>query len=674
MRILTAVIFVLLFAVSQAQELSDVKFGKLSAKDFDLPHNKLTDSSAAVIIADIGSTEFLGNTDGWFSLQFTRKMRARINTQAGVDVADFQLVLYGTGADKEDLRVKRAAAYSIVDGDVVSTELEKKQVFTEKYDANRTLVKFSIPGAQPGAIVEVEYVLISKFLNSLQGWEFQGAYPRLWSAYDVAIPEFFNYAFLSQGYLAFHDKTQKVSSQRYNITSPGTTVGSASRNVSITGGLTIVNWVIKNAPALKEEQFTTSINNHISKIDFQLTEIRLPDQRPEPVLDSWQKLSERLNKNEFFGLNLYKNNAWLNSEVEPLVASLSDKSAKIKAIFDYVRTRYTCTSYSGLYLDTNLKDVVKKKSGTVADINLLLIAMLDNAGIEAYPIVLSTRSHGYTNALYPMLDRFNYVICTALPNGNTAPVLLDASEPNIAFGKLPLRCYNGHARIITPTDAVAISLDPETIKEKSVVTLYAVMDSNNNWKGKIKEHLGYYESLDWRDEIKTNGEKDIVAARKKEFPDEFVNGEITLANVQIPDTSIVAEVNLDFTSMLDEDIIYLDPFPGKQWKDNPFNAAERLYPVEMPYTMDQLYAATWQIPAGYVVDDLPKSARIKFNDDEGMYEYLIQASPTSIMLRNRLVIDKANFSAEDYSGLRDFFNYVITKNSEKIVLKKKANP
>ena len=59
------------------------------------------------------------------------------------------------------------------------------------------------------------------------------------------------------------------------------------------------------------------------------------------------------------------------------------------------------------------------------------------------------------------------------------------------------------------------------------------------------------------------------------------------------------------------------------YKENLFAAAERRYPVEMPYQIDENYNFQIEIPEGYLVDEIPKSAKVSLNDGEGFFEYLI---------------------------------------------------
>jgi len=121
----------------------------------------------------------------------------------------------------------------------------------------------------------------------------------------------------------------------------------------------------------------------------------------------------------------------------------------------------------------------------------------------------------------------------------------------------------------------------------------------------------------------------------------------------------------------DASIIYLNPMIRAGWRKNPFEAAERKYPVELPYAMDETYVFLMDIPSGYVVDEIPKSARLALNGDQGQFEYLVAQQQGQIQMRCRLRLNKAWFPAADYTSLRDFFGMVVKKEAETIVLKKK---
>jgi hypothetical protein len=58
----------------------------------------------------------------------------------------------------------------------------------------------------------------------------------------------------------------------------------------------------------------------------------------------------------------------------------------------------------------------KDKTGNVAEINLMLTAMLRYAGLNANPVLVSTRSNGI--AMFPNRTAFNYVIAAVENGGN----------------------------------------------------------------------------------------------------------------------------------------------------------------------------------------------------------------------------------------------------------------
>jgi hypothetical protein len=106
------------------------------------------------------------------------------------------------------------------------------------------------------------------------------------------------------------------------------------------------------------------------------------------------------------------------------------------------------------------------------------------------------------------------------------------------------------------------------------------------------------------------------------------------------------------------------------YEKNLFVSAERLYPVEMPFCLNETYLLTMEIPKGYRVEEMPKSARVNFNDNEGSFEYIIAKQGDNIMLRSKLFFKKALFAPEDYEVLRNFFGFIVKKHAEQIVFKK----
>src|SRR4030095_2419521 len=238
-----------------------------------------------------------------------------------------------------------------------------------------------------------EYRIKSDFIFNLQPWNFQGEYPCLWSEYTVNMPEFLYYVTLSQGYQQFYLKDKKDKVSNFSVIQDGG--AEASSRSTFSANVTDYRWVMKDVPAIKEESYTSSIRNHLSRIEFQLAEVRHP-LTPRNIMGNWSETCSELLKDEDFGSTLARDNGWLSDAVKEATNGASSEMQKARNIFEYVRDHITCTGTNGAYLNKSLKNVLKERNGSEAEVNLLLTAMLIKAGYSAAPVMLSTRSHGYT--------------------------------------------------------------------------------------------------------------------------------------------------------------------------------------------------------------------------------------------------------------------------------------
>lgn len=423
----------------------------------------------------------------------------------------------------------------------------------------------------------------------------------------------------------------------------------------------------KNVPALKDESFTSTIKNHISKIEFQLSERRYP-LTYQKYTDTWDKQASELMDAEYFGKQVSRDNGWLKDIIVPLRNGGESKPEMARKIFTWVRDNFTCTDYSDVFTSQSLKNILKTKNGTVAEINLLLTALLRYEEIDADPVILSTRSNGYTYSLYPLLTQYNYVVTRAVIDNET--YFLDATEPRMGFGHLPIRCYNGHARVINKTgDATYLFTD--SLNEAKFTSLFVINDEKGNWVGSMQQTPGYYESYSLRNRIKEKGKEQLQKDITQGFGSQIEMKNFTIDSLEIYDNPVT--LKYDFVIKDEkEDIIYLNPMFGEGQKENPFKSAERKYPVEMPYKFDESYNLQIEVPKGYVVDELPKSLVVKLNEEnEGMFEYRISQSGENISFRSRVRISRTVFQPEEYEMLREFFNLVVKKHAEQIVFKKK---
>lgn len=191
------------------------------------------------------------------------------------------------------------------------------------------------------------------------------------------------------------------------------------------------------------------------------------------------------------------------------------------------------------------------------------------------------------------------------------------------------------------------------------------------WSGNYTNNFGYMESSGIRRSIAEMGKDAYVKKMNEGFAGEYSIDETDFEDLEDKTKPVKLYRTLTIDGSDKASIIYFSPMLNNAYKENPFKADTREYPVEMPYRMDDIYIFKLEIPAGYVIDEIPKSEKALYNDDEGFFEYIIAQSDKDITLRSRIKFEKAIFSPEEYAGLKEFFGAVVRKHAEKIVFKKK---
>jgi Domain of Unknown Function with PDB structure (DUF3858)/Transglutaminase-like superfamily len=640
----------------------NLKFGKITPADFRLTPGKTDSGANVLIIADIGNVKFEGNNQGSLTQIFTRFMRVKIMNKNGLSAGSREIAIFHNGPEIEKVSSLKGSTYILDNGNIREIKLDEKSVYTQKFNGNIDIVKFSFPFLTEGAIYELEYTVKSPFFYGLNPWSFQGEYPELWSEYEVTIPPPLHYVVKVQGDDNFYIDSVKEFFQTFSLRHSDQVYNGKGNAVNR-------RWVKTNIPSLHEESFTTTIKNYISSVSFQLEYMQLSSESEKFYkMSTWTTCSKGLMEEDDFGHPLEEDNYWMSDKLKEILQDSKLDDEKASKIYNYIRDQYKCLGNSGLYSYHSLKEIFKTKQGSIAEINLLLIAMLRRAGIRADPMILSTRDNGVANPSYPLLSEYNYVICTAFLGDKI--VTLDAGNPYLGYGQLPLACYNGFGHIINQSTPMPLYFTTDSLHEFSMTNVIIVKDENGKLSGGYNSRMGKSGSFKIRETVGSSGVKEYEKKIRDQIGPDLNIEHFEIDSLKKYDLPVSMLFDFDVKTTGKEEILYFNPILNGDFKTNPFKSAERRYPVEMPYKIDDVYVLNMDIPAGYQVDELPQSARVVFNENEGMFEYLVQKSESDIQMRVRLKLDKTFIPVNEYATLRDFFAIVVKKESEQIVFKR----
>ena len=658
------IIFVIVANNLFAQKIppSKYKFGNITIEDFAPKIYSIDSNAQAVVLFDKGVATYESDNADWFNVVYVYHKKIRILHKNQFDLATIEVPLYKGNNMEDKIDRIEATTYNLENNVVVSTKMDKESVFNDKASKDYSIKKFTLPNLKEGCIIEYTYTIISKNAYNLRNWFFQDKIPVLQSEYDITVPTLFDFIFLPGGYYNLAPEAEQ-GFKAYNLLFNNGT--GRSEVVSYRATTNHLRWSLSNLKPMVKEKFTTTISNHITKIEFQLRSVNYPESPSKPYMSTWNELVTTLMKDEQFGADLTGKNSWMGDELNAVVKG-NDAVSNAKNIFNYMRDNFTCTDHDALYLPENLKKSFASKKGNVAEINLLLVAMLKKAQIKADPVLLSTTENGKAYEMYPLIKKFNYVVAKVTINDKV--YMLDASQKKLGFNYLPQYCYNGYGRLINETPTL-VNLFADSLKESKMTSIFiSNSEDGKNLMGSFTSNLGYYESYNLRDDIKENEIDNYFKEIKNGF-----NYDVVLTNKRLDSLKNFDEkmkIGYDFSFKLNEDIIYLDPLFGEAYKTNPFTAATRNYPVEMPYKTEEIIIVNMEIPTGYKVDEMPKSVKMNYNENEGSFEYIMNKDASNIYLKCVLKFNKAIFSSEDYEYLREFYGQIVKKQSEQIVFKK----
>jgi transglutaminase-like putative cysteine protease len=660
----------LLLCASVFAQKPPIKFGDIPMEDMRMKTYPLDSGAEAVVLADYGESTLAYNQLTGFQIDFERIRRVKILTKEGLKHAQFAISLWrdDSSSDEEKLSGLRLVTYNLENGKIVETKVKSESFFKEKYDKNLSLMKCAWTNVKEGSVIEISYKVKSDFLFNFQDWAFQSDIPIRWSEYRARIPEYFTYQKYMQGYigLVINDQSTRNNSVTLTVRDNSSFSGPPKTSMEhVDFQEEYFRWVAKDVPAFKEEPYITTSSDYVSKMNFELAYTKFPNQGIKTYMGTW----DDINKSYWEAVKQEINgNGGLKDDVERVTAGATTNEQKAAKIFDYVRANVVWDERKRRYPEDTPRKIMDSKKGSSADINILLACMLDKAGIPVNPVLLSTRDHGFVRETIPVSSQFNYVVCAAKLGEKI--MLLDATDRMLPFGVLPERCLNGNGLVVSSETYTWVSLTPK-VKSRTIYTADVTLAETGEVKGTLKVDKSGYASARARRKYHSDGEGEYFKELTKDPVWTYSNGAVENAN----------DINLPFKESYQiaaseagtsgSATIYFNPFIVAREEENPFKSEKREYPVDFGNQFEEMYLARIVIPEGYVVDELPPSKQINLPENAARYIYNLAQQGNVINFTSSLSINRSSFTQDIYPNLREFYNLVVAKQSEQIVLKKK---
>jgi hypothetical protein len=313
----------------------------------------------------------------------------------------------------------------------------------------------------------------------------------------------------------------------------------------------------------------------------------------------------------------------------------------------------------------------KKKYEDCKALSTYMSACLDAVGVKSYTALINAGSReAPVDAAFPH-DGFDHVIlCIPQPKDS---IWLECTSKYTDFGVLGDFTENRYALLITEKGGVLVHTPSSSSYENRTFTYTTVhlaadgsgkADISHTAEGDIKfDEVGkLYEE--------THDKQKRFLVDDMEFiqPDDF-----SVALKQIDSPVLKSQFQMTFEKIPEftsGDKMFLNPRLYHIWQLRIPEDSSRTNDFYFERPFETADTTCYQLPEGYVVDNLPKGKTFSCPYASYISTYWYDASQKAVFTYGRLVLKNREIRAKDYTAVRKFFSDVTEDETEKIVITK----
>ena len=638
-RFLSALAGILLIpALAHAQDFPG--FGTVSPEEIALKECAFDKDAAAVVLLD----EATANYDDDYHLITNRHIRIKILKESGFDYANVEIPYYRKNNLEVVGNIEAMVMNIAEDGSIETTNVGKKSVYKKEENELWATMVFAFPKIKVGSIIEYKYRKFSDHYGFLDDWKFHDRLPVIKSAFTLYVPPRLEFAYIVQ------------KQYQYPVIIKQET------------GEAKVYFEMDNLPGLGDETYMDARKDYIQKATFQLSGVNSVYSGYRKSNTTWAEVINDFQSSSSFGSQLRKNLAGVSAFIDE-VKKLSTNEEKLRSVYNYVRSSMSWNGFNSRSAEDGIKDAWNRKSGTNGEINLILVNLLKEAGLDAYPLLVSERWHGKVKTDYPFIDQFNTVYAYVAVNDKK--YFLDGTDKFTPAGIIPKDILNTTALLVNRKIGGLITVTNDEMLFSEYIHTTAEIDKDGNVNGEAVIKSEGYARIEKIAALKKEGEEKYVSVFLKN--DDFKVTAFKMLNKETD--SLPAEQDFSFTGKLIPSGGYLF-FPLNNYTGfykNPFLTRNRYSDINFGYGRRINTHTTIRLPKEYMPEALPKPVRMTTPDKDISFIRTVEYDKDahSVICIYQVEFKKSLYNNDDYEVLLQLYKRMYEFLKEPLVLKKK---
>lgn len=623
-----------------AQQLPEP--GQVSAADLQLKSCSFDSAATAMVLYDMEESDII-NDYYTTRMRTERKVRIKIFNEQGYKHASVHIPYLNKRGFAKIKRLHGTVYNLRADGTIQKDELDKDDFFKERSSEYTGVVNFTFPNVKPGCIIEYGYTTIENNFLFLLPWIIQQPIPVAYCSRTYIVPADMRIRERPYGTDSIPQFYSLLKQNRFRRTT----------------------YFMENVPAFHREPYMSSSNDYLVRASFilgsalaaTLRSLRRPD-------EMWNSLGKSVLDSRFFTEQVLQPIPGTSAIVDSAKA-LPTREEKIRYVYEAVQKRFEKEAEQSAEADS-LHTAWTKREGNSAEINYILLNLLDRSGILCYPLMVSTRSNGKVNRDFPSMGQFNGVDVLAFDS--TRYFFLDASLRNQPYHVPPANVLNRAALVLSSDSAQWIMIGDDRPLLNQTITIFAEMKANGTIEGSANVHYYDYARIYRLDTSaqQRSGEETFFDTRPAGYKQVALKREMPV----LPADPLTETIEFTYEPQNSGQYYFINPQLLTPEDKNPFTATERRTDLDLGCNRSTIVNLQLQIPPGFQADHLPKNMLLRAPDSSCIYRVTCNADKEVIYMSQVFETRRAIFGREEYPGLMDFFKQMYARMAEEIVLKK----
>lgn len=623
----------LLACVTSLSQDAISEFKDYPAHQVNLTSCPFDPEAEAIVLFDVTQAEH----DDEYQLIQTRHVRIKVLSDKAVDEGNITIPYYHKNGFEFVKNVQGAVMTIETDGSRIIKEIRRSDIFDTKVNENYSEVKFALPNVKAGSILEYKFTRVSKSYNGLRDWHFQREIPTLFSSISVVILPGAEFSYV------VHKKVDLPIKIDHNKNT-----GTAY-------------FTMTNIAGLRDEPFMDAAKDYLQRVEFQLSSYTSFGNKVN-YISKWADITKQLMSESYFGKAITKK----VSDAQPVVDEankLLTPSEKMLFLHNFIRKNFAWTKYHSYVATDGLKKVWENKKGTNGEINLLLINLLKQAGVEAYPALVSERNHGSVNPATPILDQFSTVVAYVVIDAKK--YVLDATDEFTPANLVPFKYLNTSAFLINDNKGQIITLNDQEKSHLNIVNFNADIDKDGIVHGETTIISSDYAKVERSKTARQGSDKFI-----KEYISRSKEMKVDSLKIKENDTAGL-EQHFHFATPTAETgnfhLLDINLFTGLE--KNPFNNTNRFTQINYGSRYQTVVNQQYTLAEGSKADDLPKDVQLKMFDNSLEFSRSIKYVNNLLKVQIIFKINTPVISVGNYAQLKEFYAAMLKLLNDHVIIK-----